>query len=279
METAAHILMLFDNVNQDYVSRLQRGAERHAAAAGVALKSVNTYGSDQGPLDLIAAEGIAGVILTAPLCDDRHLMLRLEDLGIPFARIASMLDPGRGITVVMDEYEASRAITGVLLEAGHRRIAIVRGPRSHLASMRRYNGFNAAMGTKGGRVDPKLIVEGDFSKESGKALARQVFSQKPTAIFSSNDGMAAGLIESAREMGINIPGDVSIVGFDDDPIAQKLNPPLTTVRQPLGEMGAEACRLLVDHIKGKGDARAHADVPFEIVERQSVAAVSLAETA
>lgn len=265
--------MLFDNMNQDYVARLQRGAEKAAVSAGLGFEARNLHGSQARVSDIFSQAGIGGVILTAPLCDDRHLMLQLEERGLPFARISSMLDPGRGITVTMDEYEAVRAITGVLLDAGHRRIAIIRGPRSHLSSMRRYNGFTAALGTKGGRVDASLIAEGDYTKVSGKQLAPKLFAQKPTAIFCSNDGMAAGVIEAARELRISIPGDISLVGFDDDPIAQRLTPPLTTVRQPLGEMGAEACRLLADCMHGRGRPTGHADIPFQIVERSSVAPV------
>ena len=271
MTSSTRILMLFDNMNRDYVTRLQSGAARKASACGVTIEAENIHGTDRSVESLLDSPGLGGVILTAPLCDDRHVLLQLEKRGIPFARIASMLDPGRGITVSMDEYEASREITGLLLEAGHRRIAIIRGPRSHLASMRRYNGFTAAMGTKGGRADPALIVEGDFTPESGKQLASKLLAGRPTAIFSSNDGMAAGFVEAARAAGYSLPGQVSIVGFDDDPVAKTLNPPLTTVRQPLEEMGATACTLLADCMKGAGKSVAHADVPYTIVERSSIA--------
>lgn len=272
MTSEKRILMLFDNMNRDYVSRLQAGATRQAKAAGVSVEAENIHGTSTTVANLLERPGIAGVILTAPLCDDRHVILQLEKKGLPFARIASMLDPGRGITVSMDEYEAAREITGLLLDAGHRRIGIIRGPRSHLASMRRYNGFTAAMGTKGGRADPALVVEGDFTAQSGKQLAPKLLAGRPTAIFSSNDGMAAGFIEAARAAGYAMPGQISIVGFDDDPMAKTLSPPLTTVRQPLEEMGATACKLLADHLGGTGKAVAHADVPYTIVQRSSIAA-------
>lgn len=271
MTSDTRILMLFDNMNRDYVSRLQSGSARKASSSGVTIEAVNIHGTGTSVESLLDAPGIGGVILTAPLCDDRHVLLQLEKRGIPFARIASMLDPGRGITVSMDEYEASREITSLLLEAGHRRIAIIRGPRSHLASMRRYNGFTAAMGTKGGRADPALIVEGEFTPESGKRVASKLLAGRPTAVFSSNDGMAAGFVEAAMAAGYELPRQISIVGFDDDPIAATLNPPLTTVRQPLEEMGATACSLLTDCINGSGMSVAHADVPYAIVERTSIA--------
>ena len=271
MTTKRTLMMLFDNTNRDYVSRLQNGATRKAAELGLALRAENIHGTGREAGSLLDDGDFAGVILTAPLCDDRHLMLQLEKRNLPFARIASMLDPGRGITVSMDEYEAALQVTMVLLEAGHRKIGIIRGPRSHLASMRRYNGFTAALGTKGCKLDSKLVVEGDFSPESGEVEGAKLLQAGPTAIFSSNDAMAQGLVSAARKAGLSLPQDLSVVGFDDDPIAARMNPPLTSIRQPLEDMGAKACELLANHLAGRGQAKAHADVPFELVRRASVA--------
>jgi LacI family transcriptional regulator len=268
--------MLFDNSNRDYVSRLHSGASRHAGAAGLKLQMENVYGTDRKPEELLDEPGLGGVILTAPLCDDRHLMLRIEERKLPFARIASMLDPGRGITVSMDEYEAARAVTSVLLEAGHRRVGIIRGPRSHLSSMRRYNGFVAALGSKGLKPEPDLVIEGDYTRESGAEVGAKLLAARPTAIFASNDNMALGLSEAARRAGVSMPQQVSLVGFDDDPFAKTMNPPLTSIRQPLEEMGAKASELLANAMSGKGAAKAHAEVPFQLVERASVAPASVA---
>ena len=271
MTSSGHILMLFDNMNRDYVSRLHSGASRQAGSSGLKLQMQNVHGTDTKAESLLDEPGIAGVILTAPLCDDRHLMLHVEKRNLPFARIASMLDPGRGITVSMDEYEAARSVTTLMLEQGHRKVGIIRGPRSHLSSMRRYNGFTAALGAKGAKLDQGLVVEGDYTREGGAAEGAKLLAARPTAVFASNDAMAAGLADAARKAGLMVPRDVSIVGFDDDPVAKSMNPPLTSVRQPLEEMGAAACKLLGEHIAGRGAARAHADIPFELVERSSIA--------
>ena len=267
--------MLFDNMNRDYVSRLHSGASRQAGSAGVKLHMENVYGTGKKAEGLLDEPGIGGVILTAPLCDDRHLMLQVEKRGLPFARIASMLDPGRGITVSMDEYEAARAVASVLLEAGHRRVGIIRGPRSHLSSIRRYNGFVAALGSKGLKPEPDLVVEGEYTRESGVEVGAKLLAARPTAVFSSNDNMALGLSEAARKAGLSMPQQLSLVGFDDDPFAKTMSPPLTSIRQPLEEMGAKACELLANAMSGKGAAKAHADVPFQLVERSSVAPVNV----
>ncbi|MFK4003779.1 substrate-binding domain-containing protein [Qipengyuania sp. NPDC077563] len=271
MKAGDRILMLFDNTNRDYVSRLHSGATRQAGTMGVKIQLENLHTTGRNAQEAIAEEGVGGVVLTAPLSDDRHLMLQIEKRNIPFARIAPMLDPGRGITIVMDEYEAVLSVTRLLLEAGHRKIGIIRGPRSHLSSMRRYNGFTAALGTKGVKIDPALMVEGDYTRQSGVDMGTKLLAAEPTAVFASNDEMAAGLVDAARRAGKSVPQQLSVVGFDDDPIAKSMNPPLTSVRQPLEEMGAKACELLANCVAGKGDAKAHAEIPFQLAERSSVA--------
>ena len=268
------ILMLFDNMNKDYVARLHSGARRSAASAGCVITANNIHETGAKVRDLLGEAGVDGVILTAPLSDDRHVMLEIEKRGLPFARVAHMLDPGRGITVSMDEYEAARSITGLLLQAGHRRVGIIRGPRSHLSSIRRYNGFTAALGEKGAKLDPSLIVEGAYTRQSGEEAGARLLAAGPTAIFASNDAMAAGLADAARKKGLALPRDLSIVGFDDDPIAKTMHPPLSSIRQPLEEMGAKACEMLVAAMGNKGSRNAHADVPFDTVERSSVVAAA-----
>lgn len=271
MTAARGIFMLFDNMNRDYVTRLHAGASRYRSPNNLELRMQNLHGTDAKPDELIADEAIGGVILTAPLSDDRHLLLGLERRGIPFARIAPMLDLERGITVCMDEYDAARAVTAVLLDAGHRHIGIIRGPRSHLSSIRRYNGFTAGLGAGGLKVDPRLVVEGDYTRASGEAEGPKLIAAGATAIFASNDAMAAGFVDAANKSRKKLPQDISIVGFDDDPIAKTMNPQLTSVRQPLEEMGAKAVELLAEAMAGKGSATSHVDVPFTIIERSSVA--------
>ncbi len=221
--------------------------------------------------DLVEDPALAGVILTPPLSDDRHVLGLIEERKLPLVRIAPLLDLERGSTVTMDEYDAARAITDYLLRRGHRRIGFMRGPRVHLVSMRRHNGYANAMGGKGLQIDPALIAQGDFSRQSGREQAGQLFAARPTAIFASNDEMAAGIIDAAAAANISIPGDISLVGFDDNAVAKTVRPRLTTVRQPLEEMGEAASRLLLERIRQPFRPTRHEQIPFEIVERKSVA--------
>ena len=136
--------------------------------------------------------------------------------------------------------------------------------------MRRFNGYANALGGKGLRNDPALVVEGDFSRQSGREQAAALFAAKPTAIFASNDEMAAGIIDAANAAGIAIPGDISLAGFDDNAVARTVRPSLTSLRQPLEEMGEVACQMLADRLRNPARANQHKQVPFQIVERDSV---------
>lgn len=270
MDSRSRILLLFDNNGNEYVSRLQEGVSRGARSLGVPVQAENLFHSKREITEFLDSDLPGGIILTPPLSDDRHVLNMIEERGIPYVRIAPLLDTDRGSTVVMDEYDAARAITDVLLSKGHRRIGFVRGPNQHLVSMRRYNGYANALGGKGLRIDPTLIVQGDFSRESGRQHAPTLFAAKPTAIFASNDEMAAGVIDAANAAGIAIPKDISIAGFDDNTVARTIRPRLSSVRQPLEEMGDTACQMLVGRMRRSFSGNQHKQVPFEIVERESV---------
>ena len=270
MSNSKTVLLLSDNPGDDYVARIRAGASRACGEGGYSVVSFNIYGQARTAKDVVEGTDHAGLILTPPVCDDRHFLSFVEARGTPFVRIAALLDPERGTTVGMDEFEAASAVTSVLTAAGHRRIAIMRGPSSQLVSMRRYNGYANALGAKGMRVDQTLVAQGDFTRASGRAEAPKLFAAKPTAIFASNDEMAAGIIDAARAAGIAIPGDISLVGYDDNAVATNVSPRLTTVRQPCEAMGEAAGRLLTARLRNPRLPHAHELVPFEVVERESV---------
>jgi LacI family transcriptional regulator len=270
MNLRARILLLFDNNGNEYVSRIKEGASRFGQASGFPIQAENLFGTGKSITDFLDSDPPAGIVLTPPLSDDRHMLSLIEERRLPCVRIAPLLDMDRACTVVMDEYDAARAITDLLLQRGHRRIGFVRGPNIHLVSMRRYNGYANALGGKGLRIDPALIVQGDFSRQSGRDQAAKLFAAKPTAIFASNDEMAVGIIEAANAARIAIPGDISVAGFDDNAIARTIRPRLTSLRQPLEAMGEAACQILAERIRNPSRASQHKQVPFEIIERESV---------
>ena len=161
-----------------------------------------------------------------------------------------------------------------LVALGHRRIGHVRGHPDHGASEWRMAGYRSALRRAGLRYDPALVVDGEFSFDSGLAAGRQLLgmAERPTAIFAANDDMAAGAICAICERGLSVPKDVSVCGFDDMPIARHIYPALTTVRQPSREMGRVACLELLKAIRDSGRGET-LELPYAVQVRKSTGPV------
>ena len=222
---------------------------------------------------LIADHEIDGVIVTPPLTDYPPLLQRLQEQGVPYASI-SPLHRGRAIGVCMDEQQAAEALVDHLVELGHRRIAHIVGIANHGASRWRLGGYKDALAAAGIPYDAQYVAQGEFTFGSGVMAARQLFAlpQRPTAIFAANDDMAAGVMWAANELGLKVPRDLSVCGFDDTPLATQLWPPLTTVRQPSREMGKLAALQLMELLRGRGTGLL-VQVPYTLQLRESTSAV------
>lgn len=175
------------------------------------------------------------------------LLTELHEQGFPVVVIDDQHVPARVPWVGADNRLGAYTAVRHLLQLGHRRIAHIQGPLSYQCSHERYQGYTQALLEYGLTPDPALVMEGDFEIPSGRAYARQLLSleQRPTAIFSGNDNMAWGVLEMAEEMGLRVPDDVAVVGFDDTVPSLHKRPPLTTVRQPFHEMGQRAAEVLL----------------------------------
>jgi LacI family transcriptional regulator len=161
-----------------------------------------------------------------------------------------------------------------LLGLGHRRIGVITGPSAGVASRRRLMGHHAALVATGTMPDPALEVEGDFLVSGGAAGAQRLLdlAEPPTAIFAFNDSMAVGALQVARALGLRVPEDLSVVGFDDTIEAEVAYPPLTTVRQPLKELGRMAVDLLFRLLADQGSEPVHVELATRLVVRSSTAA-------
>jgi LacI family transcriptional regulator len=162
-----------------------------------------------------------------------------------------------------------------LLSLGHRRIGVITGPRGWVATEERLRGYHAALGSAGILADPALVVEANFDREPGVHAARRLLDlhEPPTAIFAFNDNMAIGVLEVARERGVRVPDELSVVGFDDVETAAIVTPALTTVRQPLSEMGRMAASLLERLIEGQSIDTLHVELRAQLVVRNTTAPV------
>ena len=219
-----------------------------------------------------------GVILVPPMSNDPEISAIMSELGIPVVRIGPTHIEGGGSTVTIDDRAAATEATQHLLDLGHQRIAFVRGKEDQDSTHERFEGFRAALGAANMSPNPDLMKPGAFDFESGLAAGNELLSlpaeDRPTAVFAANDHMAAGVLVAALKAGIQVPNELSIIGFDDSEIAETMWPTPTTVRQPLFQFGSVAMDMLIG-MSGKksqsvGDTKT---LPYVLVERQSTGPV------
>ncbi len=189
--------------------------------------------------------------------------------GVPVVAIDPHEGPLGPPTVDSDNLTGGLLATRHLLELGHRRIGFIGGRADLASSALREAGYRQALADAGIEVDPALISTGDYELDSSRGSAHELLSllHRPTAIFAANDISAIAAMETAREMGLDVPADVSIVGFDDIPEASATTPPLTTVHQPIKRMGAAGIEMLVRLIEGRAVESAHVRLPTSLVVR------------
>lgn len=262
-----------------YIGEIQAGAMRACRRAGYQLVVEQVGEGAAGPretlIETLRAGRFDGLVLTPPVCDDPELLDIVESHGLAYVRIAPGGDFSRSPYVFMDDVLAAREITDRLLDLGHRRIAFIDGPQEHTAATRRRHGYLAALGARGVTPCTDLIQSGDFESLSGFEAAERLLDlpDPPTAIFAANDGMAVGVLAAAAKRGLSVPGSLSVVGFDDSPVAASAWPRLTTVHQPVAEMAEAAADMLID---GFGDKRFRGrtlvrQLDFRVVDRASTA--------
>lgn len=266
------IAVYYSNPSRNYTSEIQLGVLERCNAEGFNAIFEQVSGGADTLVSLRGEPELAGVILVPPLTEDIALLRRLAETGIPFVRLSPSEAAGEAGHVSMDDELAAREMADYLLSLGHRRIGFIAGPPEHLQARLREAGFRSALQKHGLEPDPALMVEGNFHFESGRRAAETLLSlpEPPTAIFASNDDMAAGVLAAAYRKGLRVPQDLSVTGFDDTPLASVVSPSLTTIYQPIREMAAQAAGLLF----GKADTGAPLSsvLPHRMAVRESTAA-------
>jgi LacI family transcriptional regulator len=222
----------------------------------------------------IERQRLFGVIMPPSVSEDDSVMELLRELDCPYVRIASLtLDEPQNMVVTNDWIGAAEAARH-LADLGHRRIALVRGLASFRSSVVRGQGFIDALAERGIALPPEYDVQGAYTYESGVEAGHALLSlpQPPTAIFTLNDDMALGVMQAARERGMELPRDLSVVGFDDLPMAARVWPNLTSVRLPIRDMGRMAAEKLLAPTRGVDPAKLQQpEVRPALVVRQSAA--------
>jgi len=212
-----------------------------------------------------------GVVLLPPISENDALAKLCADIGCRYVRMGSARLDDDAHMVISNDREAVRGAMAYLIEKGHRRIGLVQGPTGFRSAQERRLGFEDALTAAGLSLPRSLVTEGNYTFESGLSAGERLLDlmPRPTAIFACNDEMAAGVLHVARQRDMNVPDDLSIVGFDDTPIASHIWPPLTTVRWPIVSMARAAALKL---IAGSSDAAVEPSVFLStLVKRSSIA--------
>jgi len=276
------VAVLYDNPSDSYIVSVLEGvlAACEEADYGVLLQPFNVASPrlcDQVH-EMLAQRRPSGLVLTPPLCDLEPLLAALDADGTAYASIAPRHENRGKPFVSIDDVRAGYDLTEYLLGRGHRRIGFIKADPRHGAASRRLQGYLEALRVHNISVDERLIANGLLSFESGVECARRLLRQpdRPTAIFASNDDMAAGVMHAAHELGMRVPAELSVAGYDDVPIARYVYPSLTTVRQPIRAMASGAVQCLLQSMRPGVDSAAPGDIvrrfEYEIIIRDSVAA-------
>lgn len=276
---ATHIGLFYANPSDAYLTQFLIGALEGARRAGchvvLAVCAGETAEEQAASTRAFVSSDVEGVILAPPVSEYASVHTELAAAGIPVVSVARGRQPADSLNVGIDDHGAAKTITRHLIELGHRRIGLIRGHPGHMASAERQRGFIDALREAG--LDPadSPIEQGYFTYRSGLDAAERLFDRhpRPTAIFASNDDMAAAAVSVAHRRGLEVPGDVSIVGFDDSSLATTIWPELTTIRQPIAAMADAALTLLLAKLHGKrgadGTPLADRVLDFEFIVRAS----------
>ncbi|GGP55256.1 transcriptional regulator [Saccharothrix coeruleofusca] len=270
----ALVEVVFHELHSAWATEIIRGVEQAAAAerAAVVLSELRDGHRPRREWfeDLLARRPLGVILVLAELdAGERH---QLTTRSTPFVVVDTAGEPPPGVpTVGSANWAGGLAATRHLLALGHRRIAVVSGPTDVLCSRARVDGFRSALEDAGVPVEPDFVRYGDFYVNGGYSHGLSLLDRpdRPTAIFAGSDFQALGVMRAARELGLAVPDDLSVVGYDDLSVTEWIGPPLTTVRQPLREMAATAAQMVFTLARGERPVNERIDLATELIVRES----------
>lgn len=278
------IALILTDITNPFFTTVARGVEDTASEHGFTVMFCNTDESQDDEteyLNVLVQKQVDGVLLVPASCTpesatfllDRNVPVVLLDRHIPDVEVDSVRGDSEG---------GAHLLTNHLIALGHRRIALLCGPRTVSTSQDRALGYRRALADAGLEADDGLIFWGQYTPQSGEHLTRLALARqpRPTAIFAANNFVAIGVLHAVREAGLRVPDDVSLVTFDDLPVASLIDPFLTVVEQPAYAMGERATRLLLDRLAGRSPAEPQTVVlPTQLIVRKSSGPVHAAPAA
>jgi len=268
--------VIFHELESDWAIEILNGVETVAREHDLAIVLSEMQGRrtpGRSWLEGVLARRPTGIIaVLSDLSEGQRSLLRSR--GVPLVVVDPTGEPGHDTpSIGATNWSGGLSATRHLLALGHRRIGVVSGPENVMCARARLDGYRAAMDEAGVPVDPRVIRYGNFHVQEGTFEGRALLRlpDRPTAIFAGNDLQALGVYQAAREAGLHIPEDLSVVGFDDLPVASWVGPPLTTVRQPLVQMAMAAARLVLRLAGGEEPTQTRIELATKLIVRESTA--------
>ncbi|RZM80070.1 transcriptional regulator [Pseudoalteromonas rubra] len=269
---------LYDNPSKSYITRVQSGALEacHKHNYNLLIHPCELRGEalidniDQ----LLTTSRLDGLVLTPPFSDSRELIEFLKQKNINYALVASAIQDDDSISVCSNDEQGAFELTEHLIALGHTDIAFIKGHPDHSATENRFNGYKRALEQHQIPLQERLVAEGNFSYHSGADSAKAILdlNPRPSAVFASNDYMAAAVLKLATQRQLRVPEDLSIAGFDNAPIARHIWPGLTTIAQPVEEMTRQAVEQLILQISEPQDTVYQCVLEARLITRESTAA-------
>lgn len=278
--TTSYVIgFIYDNPNAYYIIDMQNGILSACRDKGYELLIHPCDATSATICDELIAmvkhSRLAGLVLTPPLSEDPTLLAALDDIDAHYVRIIAGDESKQscGLTVLVNDRHGAVSITRHLIDLGHQRIGFISGDEQHESTKERFAGFCDALKHANIKLKPEYVVDGRYSFESGVEGAKRLLAQtpRPTAIVACNDEIAAGALFAARLAGVDIPGDISIVGFEDSPFSRQTWPKLTTVHQPNQKIAQIATELLIANRKELRQQNAKVFTPEPVVRDSSQA--------
>jgi len=275
-QRSEYIELVFHELEASWSMEVIAGVEEVAHTAGLSI-TLTVSGDRHAPspewIDGVLRRRPAGVVLVfSDLAQPHRDTLRTR--GIPFVIVDPAGDPSPDVpSVGSANWAGGLMATRHLIDLGHRKIAAITGPEDMMCSLARVDGYRSAMNAAGLAIDPAWIRFGDFHPVGGEQRAREILAlpDPPTAIFAGSDLQALGTIAAARERGLSVPGDLSVVGYDDIALSRWMSPQLTTIHQPLKRMGEEATRMVLRMADGHVPETLRMDLATHLIVRDSTA--------
>jgi len=281
--SVTRIGLLYRNIENAFLSSILVGALDATTRLGAQLLLRRLDNGDPAEIarqmQALVESGAHAILIVPPYCEIANRHGLTANFEVPTVALSPGADLPDDHCVRIDDFAAARDMTAYLISLGHRDIGFIRGGIGHLIHRTRCDGYRAALQDAGLDMQSQLIVDGDLSFESGLTAGEALFAlaRRPTAIFASNDDMAAAIVSLAHRRGLRIPQDLSVVGFDDTPIAVKIWPSLTTIRQPGADISTVATTQAVALARGEvaGDAVSNTYLPYKLILRESTQAISM----